>query len=316
MTADRPLRLGSRGSPLALAQARIASEAIRATRSGLRIEIVTITTSGDRSSGAPFAEIGPRGVFAAELRRALVDGAIDAAVHSLKDLPVEEDDALSIAAVLPRGEVGDALVSRAGTLAELAPGARVGTSSLRRRALVAAQRPDVEVVPLRGNVGTRVRKVDDGEVDAAVLAGAGLARLGMSGRVTEWLGPPGFLPAPGQGAVVIEVASQRLNDDLSFLAGADDPASREAVGAERTFTVLVEGGCSLPLGAWARHEDAVLVCDGFVSMPDGSRMLRGSARGPDAGRTLAGDLLSRGADEILSRLRDRPRARRRPGTSG
>jgi hydroxymethylbilane synthase len=272
------LRVGTRGSKLALTQTNVAVGALRAAASAEGIdfdtEIVTISTKGDRAADAPFEAIGPKGVFAAELQRALLDGAVDVAVHSLKDLPANEPDGLAFAAIVERADARDVVVTRDGRrFADLRAPATVGTSSARRRALIAIHRPELQVVALRGNVDTRLRKVKDGEMDAAVLAGAGLQRLGLEGEIGEWLDPVKYVPAPGQGALLVEARADRLDGDLWWTRGADHAPSRAAAEAERAFMRVVEGGCEAPLGAWARFEGDELVCDGFVSTPDGSRYM-------------------------------------------
>jgi len=269
-------------------------------------EVVTISTSGDAVPDKPFEAIGPKGVFAAELQRALLNGSIDVAVHSLKDLPSIEPDGLDFAAVCERADARDVIVSREGKpFAHLPAGAVVGTSSARRRALVAIHRPELHVAPLRGNVDTRLRKVKEGEVDAAVLAGAGLIRLGLEDQITDWLDPVRFVPAPGQGALLVEARADRLDGDLWWTRGAEHAASRAATDAERTFMRLVEGGCDAPLGAWARVDGDDIVCDAFLSTPDGARYMVDRVRGkhPTAvGTELAGRMLQAGARELTRGL--------------
>jgi len=241
-------------------------------------------------------------VFAAELQRALLDGEIDVAVHSLKDLPSDSPDGLAFAAVCERADARDAVVSRDGkSFEQLAAGAVVGTSSARRRAQVAIHRPELHNAPLRGNVDTRVRKVKDGEVDAAILAGAGLVRLGLTDEIAGWLDPLKFVPAPGQGALLVEARADRLDGDLWWARAADHGPSRAATEAERAFMRLVEGGCEVPLGAWARFEEGELVLDGFLSTADGDRYMIDRARGTDpaaVGTVLAERLLRAGAREL------------------
>jgi hydroxymethylbilane synthase len=305
------LRIGTRGSKLALAQTEIAVAAMRAAAEqngmALEAEIVPIRTTGDAVTDRPFESIGPKGVFAAELQRSLLDGSIDVAVHSLKDLPASEPDGLTLAAVCERADARDVLVSREGLmLDELPSGAVVGTSSSRRCALVAMVRPDLRPAPLRGNVDTRLEKVRRGEVDAAILAAAGLMRLGLQEAITEWLNPLRFVPPPGQGAVVIEAQTRRLSGDLAWLVGADHAPTRRSVDAERVFMHIVEGGCEVPLGAWARFEGDELVCDGLIVAPDGTSFVRDSVRGTDAaalGAELAERVLAAGGAELVRRAR-------------
>jgi hydroxymethylbilane synthase len=300
------VRVGTRGSALALKQTDIAIAALSAAAAseGTRAEfdIVRISTKGDAAQDKSFEAIGPKGIFAAELQRALLDGAVDVAVHSLKDLPSEEPEGLVLAAILKRDDARDVLVSREGkTLALLHAGSVVGTSSARRRAQLAIHRPDLHHAPLRGNVDTRLRKVKDGEVDAAILAGAGLVRLGRSDEVSEFLDPLRFVPPPGQGAIVVEARADRVDGDLWWVRGADHAPSHGVVRAERTFMRLIEGGCEVPLGAWARFEGSDIVCDGFLSLPDGSRYMIDRTRGSDpseVGAELARRMLRAGAGAL------------------
>jgi hydroxymethylbilane synthase len=267
---------------------------------------VPIRTSGDALTDRPFEAIGPKGVFAAELQRALLSDEVDLAVHSLKDLPASEPDGLVLAAVCERVDARDVLVSREGlSLAELAAGAVVGTSSSRRRALVAIHRPDLQNAPLRGNVDTRLASIERGEVDAGVLAAAGLIRLGRAEAISEWLDPFDFVPPPGQGALVVEARSDRVSGDLAWVRAAEDQVTRACVDAERAFMGLVEGGCEVPLGAWAYPDGDELVCEVFVAASDGSEHLRSSARGRDpvaVGSEAAEGMLAKGA----ARFRKRP----------
>jgi hydroxymethylbilane synthase len=305
----RKLRVGTRGSKLALTQTGIAADALRAAAPGdLDIEIVTIRTSGEAVTDRPFEAIGPKGVFAAELQRALLADRIDVAVHSLKDLPAVEPDGLVLAAVCERGEARDVLVARDGsTLDGLPSGAVVGTSSSRRRALVARRRPDLRNAPLRGNVDTRLDKIARGDVDAGVLAGAGLIRLGRQDAISEWLDPGVFVPPPGQGALVIEATAVRVAADLGWVRGAEHGPTRSCVDAERALMRDVQGGCEVPLGAWARYEGAEMVLDAFVASADGGRFFGDSARGTDPeslGAELARRLLAAGAGNLRLRVAD------------
>lgn len=303
------LRVGTRASKLALAQTDIVIgtlvDAARRRGVDLRAEVVEIRTKGDAVTDRPFEAIGPKGVFAVELQQALLDDRVDVAVHSLKDLPSREPEGLVLAAVCERGEPHDVLVSRDGaTLDTLPPGAAVGTSSSRRRLLVAIHRSDLVAAPLRGNVDTRLRKVADGEVDAAILAAAGIVRLGRREEITEWLDPQRFVPPPGQGALAIECRADRAAADLSWLENAEHQPTRACVDTERTFMEIVEGGCEVPLGAWARFEGDELVCDAFIASAETvgtPRFFRDSRHGTDpaqVGSELAKRMLAAGAAEL------------------
>ncbi|XVS64086.1 hydroxymethylbilane synthase [Actinosynnema sp. CA-299493] len=305
---NRTLRIGTRGSALALAQTGHVADALR--DAGATVEIVTISTPGDRSS-APIAEIGI-GVFTSALRDALANGEIDVAVHSYKDLPTAPDPRLSLAAVPLREDPRDALVARDGlTLGELPTGAKVGTGSPRRAAQLNALGLGIEVVALRGNVDTRIRKVADGELDAVVLARAGIARLGRTAEITETLEPIQMLPAPAQGALAVECRVDDVDAEHLLQSTLDDSASRAAVAAERALLAALEAGCSAPVGALADvvedlAEDAGdadgttrvvlrLSLRGVMATEDGY-LLRASATGDltaaeELGRALAAELL-------------------------
>ena len=303
------LRVGTRGSVLALTQTDLAIAALRTAAAArdvdFEVDVVRITTKGDQMKDKPFEAIGPKGVFAKEIERALLDDEIDVAVHSLKDLPSDEPDGLVIAAVLEREDPRDVLVSRDGQLlSELPPDAVVGTSSSRRRALLGIARPDLRTIALRGNVDTRLEKIASGEMDAGILAGAGLVRLGRENEITEWLDPMQFVPAPGQGTLAIETRSDRYGSDLSWIADVDHPDTRACTEAERAFMRGVEGGCEVPLGAWARVEEGEIVCEGFLSSADGATSIRDVARGSEpktVGHDLAQQFLAAGAGELTAR---------------
>jgi hydroxymethylbilane synthase len=297
------VRIGTRGSALALAQARGVADAITAA-TGRPVELVEIATAGDRSS-APVARLGV-GVFVSALRDALAAKEIDVAVHSYKDLPTAPADGLVIAAVPERIDPRDALVARGGlALAALPAGARVGTGAPRRIAQLLAFRPDLSVVPVRGNVDTRLRKVASGELDAVVVARAGLARLGRVAEITETLDPAVLLPAPAQGALAVECRA--AEPDLSeALAALDHPATRAVISAERTFLSTLEAGCSAPVAGLAELGDGELRLHGAVFSPDGRRVIRQTRGGPAAasaelGRELAADLLAAGAHTLIDR---------------
>ena len=295
------VRIGSRGSKLSLWQARWVAERLGAALPGRSIEIVPIVTRGDVDQG-PLTDLSESGVFTSELEIALGAGRIDVAVHSLKDLPVGAPGALPIAAVPLRGDPADALVSRDGlTLASLPRGARVGTSSPRRACLVRSLRPDVEVAPIRGNVDTRVRRIDEGAYDAIVLAVAGLARLGLEGRISERLDPRRYPPAPGQGALAVQVREGDAELHAVVVA-MDDPEARSTITAERTCLSALGGGCSRPVGAHAWWSGGELHMAAFVGSPDGKTILRASGSGtvPESvGEAAAEALLAQGAEALL-----------------
>ncbi len=260
-----PLRLATRGSALALAQTGLA--AARLVAAGVTsTETVVIRTRGDREADTPASAMEGMGWFTADLEAALLDGRADAAVHSAKDLPTEPAlGARALLVVVDRGDPRDAIVTRdGGGLAALPAGARVGTSSLRREHFLRALRPDVEVQPMRGNVDTRLRKLDAGEVDAVLLACAGLDRLGLGDRIAERLDPTDFVPAPAQGAIAVEGVGGTAA--ALHLVRADDPGAAAAVRAERTVLSRLGGGCRLPLGAWARLEAGRLVLAGALAV--------------------------------------------------
>lgn len=280
--------------------------------SGLGCEFVGLTTAGDRSPDAPFSDIGEAGVFTREIERALCTGKIDVAVHSLKDLETEFPEGVVMAAVLPREDPRDALIVHPGlsdraTLATLPKGSRVGTASLRRRALLLRQRSDINVQPIRGNVPSRLKKLADGRFDAVVLAVAGLNRLGLTNSISEFLAPEEFTPAPGQGAVAVQV---RDGDDQAqhAVSGIDHAPTRVAITAERAFLRRIEGGCQVPAGALATITGESLSLIAMICSPDGTRTVRARIRGPlehatDIGEQAADQLLRDGGDSILEEIR-------------
>jgi len=318
----RPLRVGTRGSALALAQS---GQTVRLLeRAGIPAELVVIRTSGDRLANVSLAKVGGKGLFIKELEEALAAREIDLAIHSMKDVPADLPPGFVLAAVTARADVRDVIVRRPGearaehqpskppvggalaglpVLAALASGARVGTGSLRRRAQIAALRPDLVVVPMRGNVDTRLRKLESGEVEAIVLAAAGLARLGVAPHA-EALAADAFLPAPGQGALAIET---RADDPpvRALLAVLHDGPTAAACAAERAFLRELGASCQVPVAAFARADgDGRLRLDGLVASLDGTRVVRDAASGDPArsaelGRELAERLIARGAHEIL-----------------
>jgi hydroxymethylbilane synthase len=305
------IRIGTRGSDLARWQANHVAGLIAAAHPGTPVEIRVITTTGDRILDVPLAEIGGKGLFTKEIEDALAAGEIDLAVHSLKDLPTDLPSGLALGAVLARHDPLDALIARPGvSFGLLRSGARVGTSSLRRRAQLLHVRPDLEVVDLRGNVPTRLRRVVDGDFDAVILARAGVERLGFGDHIQEIMPPEVLLPAPGQGALGIEVRAEN-GRIASLLRSIEDSPARRATDAERAFLAALGGGCQVPVGALARADEAapgVLVLDGLVAAPDGRTLLRGrrtgTAEAPDLlGRELAEELIQRGAREILDTVR-------------
>ncbi len=268
----------------------------------LECEVKVITTQGDRILDRPLPEIGGKGLFTQELEAELLTGEVQAAVHSLKDLPVENPPGLTIGAVPARAEAGDVLVSKQGyTLESLPEGASVGTSSLRRGAQILVRRADVQIKPLRGNVDTRVRKAENGEYDAIVLAAAGIKRLGLESHVSQWLPLEVMLPAPGQGALAVQCNSED-EATLKLLAAIEDRATREATLAERAFLTHLGGGCSLPVGAYAKVEGEDLELLGVVASLDGKNVINCRGRGKEAeklGRDCAQQALDQGAGEIL-----------------
>jgi hydroxymethylbilane synthase len=295
-----PLRLGTRKSLMATTQSQGVADAL-SRLTGHAVELVGVTTQGDVSK-ALLAQIGGTGVFVNALRDRVLSGEVDFAVHSLKDLPTSETPGIVLAATPARDDPRDALCGPA-KLADLRRGARIGTGSPRRVAQLRALRPDLEIVPIRGNADTRLRKVTDGELDAVVLAHAGLKRIGRLDAVGEVFDPDQMLPAPGQGALAIECRADR--DDLRALLGTvDDAETRRAVTAERTVLNVLEAGCSAPVGTYAAEVDERLHLTATVAAYDGSRQVRLSASGhPDdaerLGRDLAARLLAQGADQLM-----------------
>ncbi|MFW3171879.1 hydroxymethylbilane synthase [Geodermatophilus sp. CPCC 206100] len=309
-TTTSTLRLGTRASQLATTQSRTVADAIT-DASGVPVELVPISTEGDRSAAA-IAQLGGTGVFVAAIRQALLEGTVDVAVHSYKDLPTLPEPGLTIAAVPPREDPRDALVARDGlTLGELPTGARIGTGAPRRVAQLRALGLGLEVVPIRGNVDTRMARVVPGDLDAVVLARAGLSRLGQLDAVTETLDPLQVLPAPAQGALAVECRADDVRT-RELLAALDDAATRACVVAERTTLAALEAGCSAPVAAYAElaegDDGRELFLRASVTALDGSDGVRGSVTGPpdDAerlGRALAVDLLDRGAAELMAAAR-------------
>jgi hydroxymethylbilane synthase len=296
--------MGSRGSALAVAQTDGVLAALRSAHPKLAVRVETIRTSADEHPDRPLDRLGGVGFFVTELEVALADGRIDAAVHSMKDLPTETSAQLMIAAAPPREDPRDVLVARGGlTLESLPSAARVGTSSPRRAAYLRVMRPDLTVVPVRGNVDTRIRKVDEGLLDAVCLAGAGLVRLGLAHRIAQWLPIQLMLPAPGQGALGVQVrADDRAT--LELVRVLDHTPTRQAVEAERAVLQKMQGGCRLPVGAFAETERGRLRLRASVIAADGSRVIDGARvgsahDGAALGADLAEELLARGAAALL-----------------
>ena len=303
------LRIGSRGSRLALWQAEWVKARLEALHSDVAVSIRIIKTLGDKILDVPLARIGDKGLFTKELEKAILDGEVDLAVHSLKDLPTNLDAGLAIGAVCAREDYRDAFLSPdRRKLADLPPGAVIGTSSLRRRAQLLAAHPHLGIADLRGNVDTRVRKVlDERRYDGAVLALAGLKRLGLAGRVTEILGPDRIVPAVGQGAMAIEIreGDARVAERI---AGLHDPDTAHAVRCERAFLRRLEGGCQVPIGALALVEGGSVTFHGFIGDLEGKRTWRttetfGRDESPEAiGGRVAEDLLGKGARAVLEEI--------------
>ena len=297
------LRIGSRGSQLALWQANHISALLRGR--GHEVEIEIIKTTGDKITDVALAKVGTKGMFTKEIEEALLDRRVDLAVHSLKDLPTELAPEFEIAAITKRENPRDAFLSRHfDSIADLPQKARVGTSSLRRQAQLKAIRPDLEVFPLRGNVDTRLRKLEEGEYDAIILASAGLNRLGLTQRIRMVLPEDVMCPAAGQGALGIEIRAGDLamREHLKFL---DDAAARASTTAERALLNELGGGCQVPIGAFAEARDGIVKLTGVVARPDGTTVLRDVRSGNDPkslGESLGRSLLERGGKQILDEV--------------
>jgi hydroxymethylbilane synthase len=306
---EQVLRVGTRGSALALAQSGAIADSI-VENSGVAIELVRVKTEGDVNTG-PLATIGGTGIFVTAVRSALLDGRVDVIVHSFKDLPTAPAPGLVMAAVPPREDPSDALCARDGhTLATLPEGAVVGTGSPRRAAQLLRRRPDLHVQAVRGNVDSRLRMVADGRLDAVVLATAGLVRLGRTAAITESFGPDTMLPAPAQGALAVECREAEFDTAwyAELVRAVDCAQTRAAATAERSMLATLEAGCIAPVGAAASVTDGVLTLAGAVIAVDGSAIVTGELSGTgsaaaDLGRELALDLLSRGAAELLGAAR-------------
>ena len=312
MSDARVVRIGTRGSRLALWQARHVAERLSAAWPAVQCQLVTLDTTGDRIKDVPLPRIGDRGLFTRDIEEALRDRRIDLAVHSLKDLPTADAPGLTLGAVLARADPRDALVSASGQpLAALPPGARIGTSSLRRRAQLSLLRTDVEVVDIRGNVPTRIEKVTRGQYDGVLLACAGLNRLDLASRTAEIFDVQAMMPAPGQGAIAVQICT---GDDTvaSLVAAVDDTPTRLATTSERTVLAALEGGCQAPLGANAVWQGDHLRLLAVVAAVHEPRVIRAEARSPvkgpleaaAIGRRVADDLRRAGAGTILSAARE------------
>jgi hydroxymethylbilane synthase len=301
------LRIGTRGSKLALAQSAWVKARIEREHPRVAVELVKIKTKGDKILDSPLSKIGGKGLFVKELEDALLRSEVDLAVHSMKDVPAELPDGLEISVFPKREDPRDAFVSlTCRTIDQLPKGATVGTSSLRRGAQLLHLRPDLRVIPMRGNVDTRLRKLDSGEVQALILASAGLRRLGLSKRISRLLPPKEFLPAVGQGMLGVELRKKdrMVKTVLEFL---NDEKTEITARAERAFLKRLGGGCQVPLAGFARLRANVLYIEGLVAELDGSVILRKKMRGScdkpeDIGKALAEDLLSAGAEKILDRV--------------
>lgn len=301
------IRIATRKSALALWQANHVRTLLQEAHPGIEIELLKIVTEGDRITDRPLAMIGGKGLFLKELERALLNGDADLAVHSMKDVPAEMTGGLVLDVLLPRANPFDALISRGNkTLAELPAGSRIGTSSLRRQALLLALRPDLQVTDLRGNVDTRLKKLDEGQYDAIILACAGLQRLGLGGRISETLDSPGWLPASTQGIIGLQCRADDA-ETASIIAPLADHDTAVVASAERTVARVLEASCQVPLAVHATLIDGVIKLRAVVGTPDGTKMVDASAEAPasDAvalGEQLAADLISNGATQIIQNL--------------
>lgn len=301
------LVIGTRGSKLALWQANYIAQCLRTQHPGLEVTLKRVMTTGDKILDVPLARIGGKGLFTKELETEMLDGQIDLAVHSLKDMPTELPDGLTLAAISERVDPGDALISpRYQTIDQLPQGAKVGTSSLRRKAQLLHYRPDLVISDLRGNLDTRLQKLETEQLDAIVLAVAGLKRLNWEERITQVLPREICLPAVGQGALAIE-SRQKDKPVLAMLAFLNDEHTRAAVTAERTFLKEVEGGCQIPVGVYAEATGSSLDIEAVILSVDGQRLIRQTATGLPAdaeaiGSQLAKNMLAAGGREILEEL--------------
>ena len=302
------IRIATRQSKLALWQAEHVAAQLRAAHQGLQVELIKITTQGDRILDRSLAEIGGKGLFIKELEVALAERRADIAVHSMKDVPSDLPAGMTLAAMLPRADARDAFVSaRFADLQSLPRGARLGTSSLRRQSQLKQLRDDIDIVPLRGNVDTRLRKLDAGEFDAIILAGAGLIRLGLGARITQFLPIEHSLPAVGQGIIGIECRDDDAHS-IDCVRALHDEAAQYCIAAERAYAQRLEGSCQSPIAGYAQLSDGVLRVQGLIASLDGRQVFRDSMSGPardaaNLGRALAERMLFAGADKLLQELR-------------
>ncbi|MEF2485411.1 hydroxymethylbilane synthase [Vibrio mimicus] len=304
---ETPIRIATRQSPLALWQANYVKDALMAAHPGLKVELVTMVTRGDVILDTPLAKVGGKGLFVKELEVAMLEGRADLAVHSMKDVPVDFPQGLGLVTICEREDPRDAFVSNTyAKIDDLPSGAVVGTCSLRRQCQLKAARPDLVIKELRGNVGTRLSKLDAGEYDAIILAAAGLKRLELESRIRSFIEPEQSLPAVGQGAVGIEcrLDDQRVRELLAPLNHTD---TADRVRCERAMNLTLQGGCQVPIGSYALLDGDEIWLRALVGEPDGSQIVRGEIRGPRSeaeqlGITLAEQLLGQGAKEILERL--------------
>jgi len=305
----RSITIGTRGSKLAVIQAQSVLTKLKEAVPGLKASLVKITTRGDRESSTTLDKFASQGVFVKELEKALVDGEIDLAVHSLKDVPTEIPDGLTLAATTARLDPRDVLVSRADNLAGLALGSKIGTGSLRRSVQLSAIRPDLEICGIRGNIDTRLRKVSQGEVDGIIVAAAALIRLGWEDKITEYLPPEYFIPSVGQGALGIETRSED-KEMISLARAINHQPTWQSVTAERAFLRALGGGCRTPIAALGIVSDDVLKLSGMVASIDGTRILHaaveGDAEAPEqVGKQLAQKMVEMGALSCISELKSR-----------
>ncbi len=296
--------MGTRGSRLSLVQTELVAKSVRQQNPGLRIDRTVITTAGDANQHTPLFSLDQKGIFEKEIDQAVLDGRVDFAVHSMKDIPVfDKNSQLLIASVPERGPVGDVLVSKGDALLkDLEKGSRIGTSSLLRVAQLRRMRPNLNPEPIRGNVETRIQKVDNGEFDAVVLAEAGLARLGITGRISEQLPVEDFMPAPGQGALAVVARRDNLKV-INILRSIEHPPTRAEIEAERELVRILEGGCKVPVGALARaHGDRIKIAACIFSIDGKEKLLaERSGRIQDGvvlAREMGGELIERGAKKI------------------